>query len=94
LRFSAREFQAARPRVWQVPARGFVRGDALGEFLNLGHTAFDDGDSAHEEGLVVASARGNLEPLLELATQCLQEHDLSLGDFTRRVPKTELERCQ
>jgi hypothetical protein len=48
----------------------------------------------NEQDLVVASARGNLQPLLELATQCLQEHDLSLGDFTRRVPKTELDRCQ
>ena len=42
----------------------------------------------NEQDLVVASARGNLKPLLELATQRLQEHDLSLGDFTRRVPKT------
>ena len=42
----------------------------------------------NEQDLVVASARGNLEPLLELATQRLQEHDRSLGDFTRRVPKT------
>ena len=48
----------------------------------------------NEQDLVVASARGNLEPLLELATQRLQEPDLSLSDFTRRVPKTELERCQ
>ena len=31
----------------------------------------------NEQDLVVASARGNLEPLLELATQRLQEHDLS-----------------
>jgi hypothetical protein len=30
----------------------------------------------NEQDLVVASARGNLEPLLELATQRLQEHDL------------------
>jgi hypothetical protein len=42
----------------------------------------------NEQDLVVASARGNLEPLLELATQRLREHDLSLSDFTRRVPKT------
>jgi hypothetical protein len=48
----------------------------------------------NEQDLVVASARGNLEPLLALATQRLQGHDLSLGDVTRRVPKTELDRCQ
>ena len=48
----------------------------------------------NEQDLVVASARGNLEPLLVLATQRLQGHDLSLGDVTRRVPKTELDRCQ
>ena len=43
----------------------------------------------NEQDLVVASARGNLQPLLELATQRLQEHELSLGDFTRPVTKTE-----
>ena len=42
----------------------------------------------NEQDLVVASASGNLEPLLELATQRLQEHDFSLGDFKRRLPKT------
>jgi hypothetical protein len=31
----------------------------------------------NEQDLVVASARGNLQPLLELATQRLQDHDLS-----------------
>jgi hypothetical protein len=48
----------------------------------------------NEQDLVVASARGNMEPLLALATQRLQGHDLSLGDVTRRVPQTELDRCQ
>ena len=48
----------------------------------------------NEQDLVVTSARGNLEPLLALATQRLQGHDLSFGDVTRRVPKTELDRCQ
>ena len=48
----------------------------------------------NEQDLVVASARGNLQPLPELAMQRLQEHDRSLGDFTRRVPKRELEQCQ
>jgi hypothetical protein len=42
----------------------------------------------NEQDLVVASARGNLGPLLELATQRLQEHDFSLDDFKRRLPKT------
>jgi len=42
----------------------------------------------NEQDLVVASASGNLEPLLELATQRLQEHAFSLGDFKRRLPKT------
>ena len=32
--------------------------------------------------------QGNLEPLLELARQRLQEHDCSLRDFKRRLPKT------
>jgi len=36
----------------------------------------------NEQDLVVASARGNLEPLLALATQRLQGHDLSLGCFS------------
>jgi hypothetical protein len=35
----------------------------------------------NEQDLVVASARGNLEPLLALATQRLQGHDLSLCGF-------------
>jgi len=42
----------------------------------------------NEQDLVVASASGNVEPLLELATQRLQEHDFPLGDFKRRLPKT------
>ncbi len=37
----------------------------------------------HERDLVVASARGNLEPLFELATQHLQEHDSPSGGFSR-----------
>ena len=40
----------------------------------------------NEQDLVVASARGNVQPMLELATQHLQEHDLSLGDFACRGP--------
>jgi len=42
----------------------------------------------NEQDLVVASASGNLEPLLELATQRLQEHDFPFGDLKRRLPKT------
>ena len=48
----------------------------------------------NEQDLVVAAARGNLAPVIELATKHLQEEDLPLGDFTRHVPKTELGRCQ
>jgi hypothetical protein len=39
----------------------------------------------NEQDLVVVSASGNLEPLLELATQHLQEHDLPLG---QRLPRS------
>ncbi len=42
----------------------------------------------NEQDLVVASASGNLEPLLELARQRLHEHECSLRDFKRRLPKT------
>jgi hypothetical protein len=42
----------------------------------------------NQQDLVVASARGNVQPLLDLATQHMQQHDLSVTGFTRRMPKT------
>ena len=44
----------------------------------------------NDQDLVVASASGNLEPLLELATQRLQDHGVSAGGFPRRSAKTWL----
>jgi len=48
----------------------------------------------NEQDLVVASARGNLEPLLALATQRLQGQRPLIRRRQAPVPKTELDRCQ